>query len=126
MQTKHYLLALVPLLAVWMYAVSESAERMFHLFDEAPPRDAAASTSSAAPDALPLVAPSEPAEAAAHAPAVQPAAGPDDIEGYEFLPRGEPQPAGAGSDYAARDETLAHPDITDPHMRALLRPAWED
>jgi hypothetical protein len=130
MQKKRYWLALMPLAAVWVYAVARSGGELFSLFSP-----------EAAQAVLTVEAPSEPLVAplavqrgdeapAAEPPAIAAAEPPAPAPRRASPPPAEPPPAAhpdAGYDAAAAGtEPVDHPEVTDPHLRKLLQPAWDD
>ena len=129
---KKQLLWLVPvaLAAAWIYALGRSADGLRALLDSA-----ADSAVIAAEPSAPLDASSSRRDDEPHTLA-QPAAArsespPVPMPRETAPPRAQLAPAvyADGSRYAAlagADEPLEHPEITDPHMRKLLQPAWDD
>jgi hypothetical protein len=122
MHKKRYVLVLIPLAAVWLYAVGQSAGRMFALIDEAP-RAIVERPPAATPDwAHEPTAPQS--DGVAAAPPVVPAA----EQRSAVEPWSPPPPVYAEPSYsqAPSVEPIEHPEVTDPHMRRLLQPAWDD
>jgi hypothetical protein len=131
MQKKHYSLAIaVAVAAVWIYAVGQSAGELLGLLTPVPEQR----------QALLAGAPNEPHELrhalnrdeeSALAPAAAagerlPAAEPTRAASPAAEPA-RPVYADAGFDTAADGtEPLDHPEVTDPHLRKKLRPAWDD
>jgi hypothetical protein len=117
MQKKLYWLALIPLAAVWIYSVGRSAGELLELLElvDAAPTE-------------PIVTVEVPRQ-----PLVAPVAAQRDDEApaprQVTLPTAEPAPSVyvAAADTVADDaEPLDHPEVTDPRLRKLLQPAWDD
>ena len=131
MHKKYYWLVLMAAVtAVWLYTLGRSAGEMFALLAAVP----APRTATVAPTSEPLVAASRPhgnEESAVEAPAVaasEPSLAPEPSriasQAAERAPRFH-----ADTSYAPPAETaepIDHPEVTDPHLRKLLRPAWDD
>jgi hypothetical protein len=121
MRKKLYWLALIPLAAVWIYAVGRSAGELLELVALVDAAPAEPIVTVEAPS-RPLVAPVA-AQRDDEAPATTPA--PRQVT----LPTAEPAPrvyAAAAETVADDAEPLDHPEVTDPRLRKLLQPAWDD
>jgi hypothetical protein len=118
---RRYVLVLIPLAAVWLYAVGQSAGRMFALIDGAP--RALVERPAVAPPYW-VHEPMAPQRDIAVTPAVVPAA----ERRTAAEPWSPPAPVYAEPSYsqAPSAEPIEHPEITDPHLRRLLQPAWDD
>jgi hypothetical protein len=123
MQKKHYLLALIPLAAVWAYAVSQSALTFFAVLDAVPRGRVATVSPPVVGQDEPPIAGDETDTSAAAAEAPAPIVGAPAAATQAYAPL---RYAESGSDEAGDAERVEHPDITDPKMRKLLQPAWDD
>ena len=124
MKTTRYLaLAAVPLAAVWLFAVGQSMRSLVSMIDAVPAR--AADARAADPAAVarePGILSGGAALGAAPAPA-RPASRPEEFPAQ--LP-----PAVYADEVSSATQSpellLEHPEITDPQLRRLLQPAWDD
>jgi hypothetical protein len=133
MKTKHLLLAVIPLAAVWIYAISQSAESLYALLEAVPAQEsetARAADGVAArkddADARPELRSPAVASPAVASP-VAAASSPRPAIAAPITPAAEP-PRYPEPSYASFGEAvpLEHPEVTDPAMRKLLQPAWDD
>jgi len=131
MDKKYYWLALMAAVtAVWLYAFGRSAGEMLALLASVP----APRTAAIAPPSEPLLtAPPPPVgeERAVRAPTPTVAERSPAPEPSERAPqtaeRAPRTPADtAYAPPAGAVEPIDHPEVTDPHLRRLLRPAWDD
>lgn len=126
MKTTRYLaLAAVPLAAVWLFAVGQSMRSLVSMIDAVPARAADARAADPAAVAREPGIPSggaAPAVFAAPVPA-RLASRPEEIPAQ--LP-----PAVYASEVSSATQSaelpVIHPEITDPQLRRLLQPAWDD
>jgi hypothetical protein len=123
MQKKPYWLALIALIAVgavWIYAVGQSAGELLALLAAAPTQPVVAVEAPSEPLTAPLGA-----QRGHEAPVAEPS-----VVAAEPAPRRVDPPAvyaDAGDDPIADGaEPIEHPEVTDPHLRKLLQPAWDD
>jgi hypothetical protein len=129
MQKKPYWLALIALIAVgavWIYTVGQSAGELLALLAAAPPQPVVAVEVPSEPLSAPLRA-----QRGHEARAAEPS-----VVAAEPAPRRVGPPAAelapavyadAGDDPSADGaEPIDHPEVTDPHLRKLLQPAWDD
>jgi hypothetical protein len=132
MRIARYSLALVPLAAVWLYAVAQSSQQIRDVLKHTPaalePKTSAIEPLDAFPDDVPTRATAAPrphAEGSAAAPTGEVTRVPLSPPAEERVPAA-PLPG----PYAAEpvDDALAleHPEITDPVIRRRLAPAWAD
>lgn len=128
MRTKHYWLALLAIPAVWLYALGRSAGELL-----------AVMPGPVAPVQVepPAVLPGTPPAARLAEPVAEVRAGFVEPSIAEARPASMPSRAAPSSPelapavYAeasaeASTEIVEHPEVTDPRMRKLLQPAWDD
>jgi hypothetical protein len=126
-QKKYYWLALIPLGGVWIYGVGQSAGELFGLLPEAPAQRAVTVEAPSEPLRPPLASGGGDSAVVESttvsgrqppAPVARPVAPPVTAPAPLAYADAEPVTDGA--------EPVDHPEVTDPHLRKLLRPAWED
>jgi hypothetical protein len=137
MRTGRYLLALVPVAAIWLYAMAQSGGQLFALMEgisgstnDAPERPSELEVEASIDRGSRISAPdAAPSASAVHGPSIPnaPAAAPE-----------RPLPPPRDDGMARIDEVQLHldenedpfagrhPDITDPKIRKLLQAAWAD
>lgn len=119
------LLLLIPLAGVWVYAMTQSGGQILALFPAAQ-ESASATSEPAAAQPAPIP------EAQLHIPGrvEEPGPQPPNPRREQSAPPNEeflPQPFDGNTDAAGDPQPqIEHPDITDPKMRRLLQPAWDD
>ena len=135
MRTGRYLLALIPVAAIWLYAMGQSGGQMFALMkgiggatNGAPeqPTDLESSVGQGSRISAPDAAPSTSAVHERDVPDAR-AAAPD----WSPPPQRDHDMARIGEVQQHIDENEdpfagQHPDITDPKIRKLLQAAWAD
>ena len=137
MRNKHYLtMALMVMAGIWLYAIGQSLGHLRALFDAVPVElgtarteptveniESASQSTSARADEVPRRDAREPATADPAEAVPQPAPVPYRNE----ADRGPLDRAPRFSiDQTDLPADVVHPEVTDPRMRRLLQPAWDD
>jgi hypothetical protein len=126
MRKSRYLIALIPLVAIWVYAITQSAGQFFATIETArinvpatQPVDSSADRGRVGENLTQTADPTELVPAGAGAPEIEPEHLADARDMHEHERDLE-----ASRDSATHADE--HPDITDPRIRRLLQPAWDD
>jgi hypothetical protein len=125
---KYYWFALIPLAGFWIYSISQSARELLGMLPAGPARPGVTLQLPNTPLRTPLATRVEEAAAAESMGAPAAELPPAPVPRPAAPPVAEPAPAVyADAEPVTRGaEPLDHPEVTDPHSRKLLRPAWDD